>query len=99
MRELRYPVVNTVLSIYLKVFEDNSEAFEIAKVYKYRPRIKHLTVKLHHFRSYVESEAITIYPINTSNQLARYFTKPVNKQTLFICRSKCLGGESLRGVQ
>ena len=35
--------------IKCKVFEDNSGALEMAKIHKYRPRTKHLNVKLHHF--------------------------------------------------
>ena len=61
--------------IHCKVFEDNSGALEMAKVHKYRPRTKHLNVKLHHFRSYVEDKVITIHPIDTTAQLADYLTK------------------------
>ena len=40
--------------VYCHVYEDNSRALEMAKVHKYRTRTKHLNVKLHHFRNYVD---------------------------------------------
>ena len=36
--------------IYCEVYEDNSEALAIAKEHRYRPRTKHINIKLHHFR-------------------------------------------------
>ena len=65
-----------------KVFEDNSGALEIAVNHKYRPRTKHLNVKLHHFRDCVTRKEITIEKINTLNQLAHYLNKPVTIEIL-----------------
>jgi hypothetical protein len=79
--------VSATADIYCKVFEDNSGALRLAKVHKYRPRTKHLNVKLHHFRSYVESKAVQIFPIATLEQLADYLTKPVNSTILqYLCK-------------
>ena len=83
--------VATTAAIKCKVFEDNSGALEMAKVHKYRPRTKHLNVKLHHFRSYVESKEVTIHAIDTTEQLADYLTKPLNVQMLEYLRKKVLG--------
>jgi hypothetical protein len=58
------------------VFKDNSGALEMANVHKWRPRTKHLNVKLHHFRDYVTKKEISINPIDTSMQLADYLTSP-----------------------
>ena len=77
--------------IHCKVFEDNSGAIEMAKVHKYRPRTKHLNVKLHHFRSWVKSKAVSIHAIASEEQLADYLTKPVNFETLSRLRKKVLG--------
>lgn len=52
---------------------------------------KHLNVKLHHFRSYVELGAITIHPISTDKQLAQYLTKPVNESILMKLRLQVMG--------
>ena len=35
--------------IYCEVYEDNIGALSIAKEHKYRPRTKHLNIKIHHF--------------------------------------------------
>jgi hypothetical protein len=83
--------VSAKADIHCKVFEDNSGALEMAKVHKYRPRTKHLNVKLHHFRSYVERKEVTIHPIDTSMQLADYLTKPVNQETLELLRKQVMG--------
>ena len=50
-------------TVKCKVFKDNSGALEMAKFHKYRPRTKHINVKYHHFRDYVEKGEIEILPI------------------------------------
>ena len=77
--------------IHCKVFEDNSGALEMAKVHKYRPRTKHLNVKYHHFRDYVERGKISIHKIDTKDQLADYLTKPVSQEILEHLRSQVMG--------
>jgi len=84
-------VATTQASVKCKVFEDNSGALEMAKVHKCRPRTKHLNVKLHHFRSHVESGTITTLPISTHEQLADYLTKPVPLQVLVHLRKQVMG--------
>jgi hypothetical protein len=79
MKKLKFPIQSVTPRIHCKVFEDNSGALEIATVHKYRPRTKHLNVKLHHFRDYIDRKEITIHHIHTSMQLADYLTKPVNQ--------------------
>ena len=81
MKEHGFDVLDHRPKVHCKVFEDNSGALEIAKVHKARPRTKHINVKLHHFRSYVTSGAITIHPIRTDDQPADYLTKPLNEPT------------------
>ena len=77
--------------MHCHVYEDNSGELEIAKVHKYRPRTKHLNVKLHHFRDYVDQGDIKLYPINTNDQEADYLTKPVSIDTLHRLRKKLMG--------
>ena len=74
-----------------RLFEDNSGALEMAKIYKYRPRTKHLNVKLHHFRDYVERGEISIHDIATQDQPADFLTKALNEDTLTKHRRKVLG--------
>ena len=53
MKKRGHPISTAQARVHCRVFEDNSGALEMAKVHKYRPRTKHLNVKLHHFRDYV----------------------------------------------
>jgi hypothetical protein len=85
MNELKqngFKVPHVGPKVHCKVFEDNSGAIEIARIPKVRPRTKHLNVKLHHFRDYVERGEISIHPISTNDQLADMLTKPVNQSIL-----------------
>jgi hypothetical protein len=74
-----------------KLFEDNSGAIELANVPKMRPRTKHINVKYHHFRDYVENEDISINKIDTADQPADMLTKPVNQPVLAKHRYTVMG--------
>ena len=85
------PISIDKAAIHCRIFEDNSGAIEMAKVPKMRPRTKHLNIKLHHFRDYITRGDIKIQAIDTTNQLANYLTKLVNKNTLTYLRKKVMG--------
>ena len=91
MRKLNFEISRTKPTIHCKVFEDNSGALEMAKNHKYRPRTKHLNIKYHHFRDYVERGEISIHKIDTTDQLADYLTKPVSQDILEHLRPKVMG--------
>jgi hypothetical protein len=78
-------------TVHCRLHEDNSGAMEILKKAKYRPRTKHLLVKLHHFRDYVTKGDISIHPIRTHDQQADYLTKPVNEEILTKLRQLVQG--------
>ena len=84
-------ISNAKPKIHCKVFEDNSGALEMATVHKYQPRTKHMNVKYHHFRDYVERGEISIHKIDTKDQLADYLTKPVSQEILKHLRPKVMG--------
>ena len=63
----------------------------MAQIHKYRPRTKHLNVKLHHFPQYVNDGAIQIHDIDTSYQEADYLTKPVDHYALLRLRKRVMG--------
>jgi hypothetical protein len=88
---MHFPVLNEMPKIYCKVFEDNSGALEMATIFKYRPRTKHLNVKLHHFWDYVTRGDISIHPIDSAMQQADYLTKSVNYDTLNQLRPLVMG--------
>jgi transposase InsO family protein len=91
MKRMKFPIRSTTPQVHCKVFEDNSGALEIATTHKFRPRTKHLNVKLHHFRDYVTRKEVSIHPISTTQQLADYLTKPVNILILNKLRRTVMG--------
>lgn len=76
--------------LQLKVFEDNAGAIEIATNHKYRPRTKHLNIRLHHFRKFICNGAIKIFKIHTDDQEADIFTKPLAESQFLKLRKKLL---------
>ena len=80
--------------IYCKAFEDNSGALEMARTPKMRPRTKFMNVKYHHFRSYVADGSIEIFAIDTLDQLADLFTKPLGLELFYKFTSKIFGWTS-----
>ena len=91
MKRRGFNIAHTKAKMHCKVFEDNSGALEMLKVDKYQPRTKHLSCRLHHFRSYVDDGQISIHKVNTSEQDADMLTKPVNVETLKRCRKNMMG--------
>ena len=94
LKELRrqgHEVLNPAPQVHCKVFEDNSSALEIASIHKWRPRIKHIAVKLHHFRSYVNDGSISIHKIGIEDQPADFLTKPLNLELLARHRQTVMG--------
>ena len=91
MKKHAFPVSTTPPKVRCRVFEDNSGALEMATTHKYRPRTKHLNVKLHHFRDYVTRGEITIHPVDSAMQQADYLTKPVNHKILSRLRPLVMG--------
>ena len=76
MKELGFPVHTTHAQVHCRVFQENSGAIEIANNPKYCPRTKHINQRFHFFRSHV-GKHITVHPINTADQVADTFTKPL----------------------
>ena len=91
MKRRGFPINAPQARVHCQVFEDNSGALEMARIHKYRPRTKHLNVRLHHFRDYVERKEISIHPINTNDQPADFLTKALNEETLTRHRFAVLG--------
>ncbi|CAJ1933824.1 unnamed protein product [Cylindrotheca closterium] len=77
------------------VFEDNRSCLEIATNHRTRPRTKHLSIRLHHFRSHVLAKTIDIKHISTKEQLADIFTKPLARDQSIKLRDRFMGWDSL----
>lgn len=91
MKALNHPIGSCKPQVRCKLFEDNSGALEIANVHKFRPRTKHINVKLHHFRDYVTRKEIEILPIRTTEQPADFLTKPLNEELMKKHRLTVMG--------
>ena len=74
-----------------EVFEDNRGALELANVPKMRPRTKHIALKYHHFREHVRNGMIVVKPIDTREQIADIFTKPLPRDAFQYLRQKLNG--------
>ena len=79
------------LKIRCTLFEDNKGAEELAKVPKNRPRTKHIAVKYHHFRTAVQQGYLLVKRVDTLEQLADIFTKPLARQPLEYLRMQIMG--------
>jgi hypothetical protein len=77
--------------VHCKAFEDNSGALEMARVHKLRPRTKHINIKYHHFREAVRTGQISVHKIDTTQQEADIFTKPLDESTFQYIRKLLMG--------
>lgn len=77
--------------VVCRTFEDNKSCIEIATNHKTRARTKHLSVRLHHFRSHVVHKSITIEHISTKHQLGDAFTKPLELKQFQYLRDIFMG--------
>ena len=68
---------NKEINTYSTLFEDNAGTLHLATEPKHRPSTKHACVKYHHFRQYVKNKIISIRAIDTKDQQAEVFTKPL----------------------
>ena len=77
--------------IHCKVFEDNRSCISVATAPKFTPRTKHISLKYHHFTSFVKSKSLSIHPIDTTEQVADIFTKPLDGNAFVYLRKKLNG--------
>jgi len=91
MKQLGFPVQSSTAKVHCRVFEDNSGALEMATIHKYRPRTKHLCVKLHHFRDYIVRKEISVHAIDTLEQPADFLTKALSLELFAKHRRLVLG--------
>ena len=68
-----------VSTVLCTVFEDNNRALELANMPQMRPHTKHIALKYHHFRKAVKDGKVKVVVIDTKEQIADIFTKPLYK--------------------
>ena len=91
LKNAGFDMNTAVPKIHCKVFEDNSGALEMARTPKMRPRTKHINIKYHHFREAVENGKVSIHDIDTKDQLADIFTKPLAEELFTKFRRGIMG--------
>ena len=77
--------------VHCKVLEDNKSCIEIVTNHRTRPRTKHLSVRLHHFRSHIVAKTISIQHVSTHEQMADTFTKPLPRNQFIKLTNKLMG--------
>jgi hypothetical protein len=60
-----FPLMMNPPFIYCKVWEDNQSCIPMMTSQKFTPRTKHIALKYHHFKQYVESGKIQINYVHT----------------------------------
>ena len=74
-----FPLNNPKPESHCKEFKDNNSCTIVAESSKFTPRTKHIAIKYHYFRKHVADKTISIFPIDTKDQLAHIFTKPLDR--------------------
>ena len=93
MSELRMllPPSGNEPKFYCTVWEDNRSCIKVAESPKFTPRTKHIALKYHHFRQFVLNKTVRINPIDTLEQNADIFTKPLADVKFAYLRKKVCG--------
>jgi hypothetical protein len=73
------------------MFEDNQGAVKLANVPKMHPKTKHINIKYHFFRQYVQDGTLQVQHIPGEDQLADSFTKPLDVMTFVKHRNSIMG--------
>ncbi len=77
--------------IHCKLFEDNKGAIEMANVPKIRPQTKHLNIKYHFLRQYVQQGILQVLHISGTDQIADIFTKALDMASFTKHCQKIMG--------
>jgi hypothetical protein len=83
LQKAGFTVPHSTPEVHCKVFEYNLGALFIALTPKIRPRTKHINIKYHHFCQALEDKEISIHAIDTTDQVANIFTKPLSFEFVF----------------
>lgn len=90
MDQSGFDVGSATPKVHCKAFKDNRGTLIMAKEHKVRPRTKHIAVKYHHFCHPVENGDIVVHLIDTKDQCADIFTKPLTDTDFVKHRQKII---------
>ena len=91
LQDRGFQFTTTAPKVHCKLFEDNSGAVELLRVKKMRSRTKHINIKYHFSRSYVEKKYITMHPVSSANQASDFLTKSLPMVDLVRHRLRMMG--------
>ena len=74
-----FPLHNPKPEFHCKVFEDDNSCIIVLESTKFKLRTNHIAIKYNHFRKHVADKTIYIFPIDTKDQIADIFTKPLDR--------------------
>ena len=73
------------------VWEDNESCIAVAKIPNVTPQTKNIAIKYHHFRQFVIDGTIIIKSIDTAEQIADIFTKPLGEKNFCFLWHQLMG--------
>ncbi len=85
--KIMVPFYNPTPQIKCKLFKDNHSCIVDAKSAQRTPCTNHIAIKYHHFREFVRTRKVKIYPVSTTKQIANIFTKPLGDNQFKYLRS------------
>ena len=85
-----FPVIKIKLKFHCKVYKDNERCIWMAKNRQFSPRTKHIAIKYHHFRRYV-NKTVILHSIDMTEQQADALVKPL-EQAKFVYLRKTFCG-------
>ena len=74
--------------VFCKAFVDNQICIAVAESNKFSPITKNIAIKYHHFRRFVQKKIIRTCYIDTREQTADIFTKPLGEALFIYLRRK-----------
>ena len=72
----------------LVIYCDNTSAINISKNLVMHSKTKHITIKYHFLRELVQEKEVRLEFLNTKEQIADIFTKPLPKDAFLYLRGK-----------
>ena len=70
------------------LYYDNTSAIKISKNHVMHAKIKHIVIKYHYVRELVEDKEVKMEYVNSKEQIADIFTKPLHKDEFEYHRGK-----------
>ena len=86
-----FPLHNNKPNYVCTVHEYNQYCIKMASCTRFSPRIKHIALKYHNFRSHVKSGRVNILYKPSAEQLANILTKPLPNEAFFTLRYMLCG--------